>query len=123
MPVWMSVARVNKRVFNPLVLKRGTWPVLRHVGRSSGKTYRTPLGAPPVDDGCMFFLMYGLDSDWVQNVLAAGTATLEIDGGEVDLVSPRLVSKEVAWQLMPKTTKAAPDFLRVSDYLQMDVRH
>ena len=122
MPVPMWVAQVNKRVFNPLELRRGVRPVLAHVGRSSEKTYRTPLAAYPVDGGYIFIVMYGSDSDWVKNVLAAGAATLEIDGGEFELVSPRLVSKEDAWQLLSPTTKAPPNFLRVTDYLQMDVR-
>ena len=47
MPVPQLVASINKRVLNKAVLKRGTWPVLTHVGRSSGKTYRTPLEAYP----------------------------------------------------------------------------
>jgi deazaflavin-dependent oxidoreductase (nitroreductase family) len=122
MPLPMWVARVNKRVFNPLELKRGVRPVLRHTGRSSGKTHRTPLDAHPVNGGYVFIVMYGSDSDWVRNVLAAGTATLEIDDDEIELLSPRLVSKEVAWQLLPATTKAPPDYLRVTEYLQMDVR-
>lgn len=67
-------------------------------------------------------MMYGSNSDWVQNALAAGTATLEIDGDEFELVSPRLVSKEDAWQLLPETTKAPPDYLRITEYLQMNVR-
>jgi deazaflavin-dependent oxidoreductase (nitroreductase family) len=122
MPMPMWVALVNKRVFNPLELKRGVRPVLTHVGRSSGQTYRTPLDAHPVDGGYVFIVMYVSDSDWVRNVLAAGTATLEIEGDDFELLSPRLVSKEVAWQLLPATTKAPPDFLRVTEYLQMDVR-
>ena len=122
MPVPRWIAQVNKRVFNPMELKRGVRPVLTHAGRSSGKTYRTPLDAHPVDGGYIFILMYGSDSDWVQNVLAAGAATLEIDGHEFDLLSPRLVSKEHAWQLLFSSTKAPPSFLRVTEYLQMSVR-
>ncbi len=75
MPRW--VARINKRVFNPMELRRGVRPVLTHVGRSSGKTYRTPLDAHLIEGGYIFIVMYGSDSDWVQNVLAAGAATLE----------------------------------------------
>lgn len=122
MPVWKWVARVNKRVFNKIEVKRGVRPVLTHVGRSSGKTYRTPLDAHPVDGGFMFILMYGSDSDWVRNVLAAGTATLRIGGEEVDLVSPRLVSEDLAWERLPETAKPPPGWLKVTEYLQMDVR-
>jgi deazaflavin-dependent oxidoreductase (nitroreductase family) len=118
----MWVARVNRRVFNPMELRRGKRPVLRHTGRSSGKTYRTPLDAHPVAGGYIFILMYGSDSDWVRNILAAGAATLEKDGEVFELVSPRLISKEDAWQLLAAQTKEPPRFLRVTEYLQMDVR-
>ncbi|MGF1595335.1 MAG: nitroreductase/quinone reductase family protein [Acidimicrobiales bacterium] len=64
----------------------GNRPVIRHVGRSSGRPYRTPLEALPVDGGFIFTLVYGSRSDWVQNVLAAGEATLEVEGKVVDLI-------------------------------------
>lgn len=122
MPVPRWVAQVNKRVFNKLELKRGARPVLTHVGRSSGKTYQVPLDAHRVDNGYIFILMYGSDSDWVKNVLAAGTARLRVGGTEIDLVTPRLVTGEAAWQQLPDRTKAPPKFLRVTEFLQMDIR-
>jgi deazaflavin-dependent oxidoreductase (nitroreductase family) len=118
----MWLAKVNKRVFNPLEIRRGVRPVLTHVGRSSGKTYHTPLDAHTVDSGYIFIVNYGSKSDWVQNLLAAGAATVDIAGKEFELVSPRLISKEDAWKLLSATTKAPPDFMRVTEYLQMDVR-
>jgi hypothetical protein len=57
MPRWWG--QINKRVFNPRELKRSVRPVLAHVGRTSGKTYRTPLDAHPVDGGYLFILVYG----------------------------------------------------------------
>lgn len=122
MPVPKWVAKVNKRVFNPREIKRGTRPVLTHVGRSSGETYRTPLDAHLVDSGYIFILMYGSDSDWVKNVLAAGSANLHIDGAEIELSSPRLIAEEEAWRLLPEATTAPPGFMRVTEYLQMDAR-
>lgn len=121
MPVPMWVAQVNKRVFNRMELRRGVSPVLTHVGRSSGKIYRVPLDAHPVDDGYIFVVMYGSDSDWVKNVLAAGTASLKVGGEEFNLRSPRLISKDEAWEQIDTVTKAPPKFLRVTEYLQMDV--
>jgi len=120
MPRW--VARVNKRFTNKMVLKKGNSPVITHQGRVSGKTFRTPLDAHPVDNGYIFILMHGSDSDWVQNILATGTASLKVGADEYELVSPRLVPKDVAWQRLPGTAKPPPGFLRVTEYLQMDVR-
>lgn len=121
MPVPKWVAQVNKRFFNKMELARGTRPVITHTGRSSGKTFRTPLDAHRVGDGFIFILNYGSDSDWVQNILAAGSARLTADGTEYALTAPRLINAEAAWERLPPTTKAPPRFLKVTEFLQMDV--
>lgn len=118
MPRWWG--QVNKRVFNPLELKRGVQPVLTHVGRVSGNTYRTPLGAHPVEGGYLFVLVYGPKSEWVRNVLEAGHARLTVGGEEVTLNRPRLVDEDEAWEALPDTARRPPRFLRITDYLRMD---
>ena len=55
LPRWLG--RINKRVFNPLEIRRGKRPVLTHVGRKSGRTLETPLDAHPTDDGWLFIPM------------------------------------------------------------------
>ncbi len=117
MPLWWG--KVNKRLFNPKALRNGKWQVIRHVGRSSGQAYRTPLEAVPVEGGFVFTLVYGSRSDWVQNVLAAGTATLEIGGDTVDLVDPRLITADEAFALLPSGTKRPPGFLKIDEFLWM----
>ena len=119
MPLWWG--KINKRIFNPLSLRRDTFPRLIHVGRSSGKEYVTPLDAHPVDGGYMFILVYGSKSDWVQNILASGHATLRKDGNTYELDNPRVVSGDVAWPLLGDGVKAPPGFLKVNEFLQMDV--
>jgi len=119
MPKWWG--HINKRVFNPGQIRKGISPVLTHVGRSSGRTYQTPLDAHPVDGGYIFILVYGSGSDWVKNTLAAGSATLRLEGEDIPLVSPRLVTEEAAWHLLPPATKRPPKLLRISEYLQMDI--
>ena len=121
MPLPKLLAQLNKRTFNKMEIKRGKRPVLTHVGRSSGKTFHTPLDAHAVEGGYIFILMYGADSDWVQNILAAGTATLRVDGSTVKLGSPRVITSDAAWQQMPSTAKRPPDLAKVTEYLQMDV--
>lgn len=117
MPLWWG--KVNKRVFNPLALRGDKWQVIRHVGRASGRSYRTPLEAVAVEDGFVFTLVYGSSSDWVRNVLAAGTARLEIDGETVDLVEPELIGADEAFALLPAGTKRPPRLLRVGEFLRM----
>jgi len=119
LPRWL--ARINKRVFNPLEVRRGVRPVLIHVGRSSGKTYRTPLDAHSLPDGYVFIPMYGPRTDWLKNVLVAGAACLSIGGKEIELGSPRMVRKKDIWPLLPTTTKTPSGISDDSELLRMDV--
>ena len=120
MPRWL--AHINKRVFNPMEVRRGARPVLIHTGRTSGKTYRTPLDAHSLPDGYLFIPLYGPRTDWVKNVLAAQAARLCIDGHEIELQSPRLVKKGDVWSQVPPTTEKSPGISNESELLRMDIR-
>ena len=61
LPRWLT--RINKHLFNPLEIKRGARPVLIHIGRLSGRTYRTPMDAHRLPGGYLFIPMYGSDTD------------------------------------------------------------
>ena len=122
MPLPRWLARINKRIFNPVEIRRGVRPVLIHVGRSSGKTYRTPLDAHSFPDGYVFIPMYGPRTDWLKNVLVAGAARLLLGGEEIELESPRMVRKKDVWPLLLSTTKTPPGISGESELLRMDVR-
>lgn len=119
MPLWWG--HINKRVFNPRAVRGGKWPVLTHVGRSSGRTYQTPLDAYPVDGGYVFVLVYGSDSDWVRNVLAAGRARLRIDGKELELAAPAVIGETEAFQALAGDVARPPKLLRITEFLRMDL--
>lgn len=108
LPTWL--ARFNRRYTNRIVLKRGSWPVLIHKGRNTGNTYRTPLDAYPTDDGFMFTVNYN-DSDWPKNVMAAGSATLRLDGEDIALIEPVLLTPSDAYPLINDPTKKTPPSL------------
>jgi deazaflavin-dependent oxidoreductase (nitroreductase family) len=121
MPLPRWLARLNRRFINPREVRRGTRPVLIHEGRSSGTTYRTPLDAHPVPDGYLFIPMYGPRSDWVRNVLAAGTARLVVGGGEVRLTAPRMVPKKDVWSKVAAGTRTPMGVSDDTELLCMDV--
>ncbi|WP_431898556.1 nitroreductase family deazaflavin-dependent oxidoreductase [Nonomuraea sp. bgisy101] len=108
-------------MFNPRAIAGGAWPVLIHVGRMSGATYRTPLDAHPVDGGYLFVLVYGSRSDWVQNVLAADGARLRVGGKEMELAAPRLVGEDEAFRILPDEVARPPRLLRITEFLRMDL--
>jgi deazaflavin-dependent oxidoreductase (nitroreductase family) len=84
-PVVNTVRGLNRRVFNPRQMETAGQPgafagILRHTGRTSGRTYETPLGIEPTDDGFVIALVYGEDTQWLRNVLASGTAEVVVEG-------------------------------------------
>lgn len=117
-PRWL--ARINKLVFNPREVKKGKRPVVTHVGRSSGAVYRTPLDAHPTKEGYVLVVRYGPSSDWVRNILAAGTATLSVDGAEHRLDSPRLVAQQQAVDALVPGFEPDADFFKAEHFLLMN---
>ena len=118
LPTWL--ARINRRFTNPAAIKRGKWPVLTHVGRTSGVVYRTPLEAYPTSTGYLFTVNYA-SSDWPRNVMAAGGAQLDLDGGTIDLENPRMVPTEEAYSLLEPGAKTPPSWVGVRECLVTDV--
>lgn len=101
-----ALARVNKvatnRVTTPFAhLLPGT-AVVEHRGRRSGRRYRTPVLVFGVGDGLRIALTYGAGTDWVRNVLAAGTAVVHTRGRAVPVTAPRLGDDPAAgWAPLP----------------------
>lgn len=76
-----------------------SWGLLTHVGRRSGYTYETSLGAHPCLDGFLLPLGYGTQTDWYRNLMAAGTGTLAWKGRVYQLERPELISGPDAMQV------------------------
>jgi deazaflavin-dependent oxidoreductase (nitroreductase family) len=97
MPVELSrrLARFNRAVTNPIQLLYAwllpPWVVICHRGRRSGQLYRTPVNAYRRENTLAVVILYGEDSDWVQNVLAGGGQVVR-GGRTYDLVRPRLLA-------------------------------
>jgi deazaflavin-dependent oxidoreductase (nitroreductase family) len=95
-PILSAVRKVNRAFWNPRAMKTagtaGAYAsVIRHVGRTSGHAYETPVAAEPTDDGFVIATPYGAGADWVKNVLASGTATIVDEGVVYDVDRPEVV--------------------------------
>ena len=72
--------------------ERSATAILTYVGRRSGRTYETPLGAAAYGDGFVLSLAYGPGTDWCRNVMAAGRGTLVWKGQTYQLERPEIIS-------------------------------
>ena len=98
LPQWL--ARFNPYFTNPIQRLWAGWAptmgILEHVGRKSGKPYRTPLNVFSTDDGVAIMLTYGPNRDWLKNVVAADGARMRRHGKMLELTDPVLMPKAEA---------------------------
>ena len=92
------IARFNKRFTNrvtrPLAPYLPGFGVVVHTGRTSGRTYETPVNVFAHGDSFVIALTYGVQSDWVQNVQAAGGCELITRRRRYRLADPEIVHDE-----------------------------
>ena len=114
----------TNRLFNPLARRfAGRLPgfgILTCRGRSSGRTYHTPLNVFRRGETYVFALTYGADTQWVKNVLAAGTCTLRTRGRDYRLVEPEVI-RDPTRRLMPGPVRLFLGFDNVSEFLRMRI--
>ncbi len=88
--------RLQRAILNPRQMRSAGAPgayasVIRHHGRTSGRPYETPVGAVVADDGFVIALPYGSRANWLQNVLASGSATIVHEGHTYQVDQPEIV--------------------------------
>jgi deazaflavin-dependent oxidoreductase (nitroreductase family) len=122
MPIPLIVGRWNKvginRVATRLFPSMPGFGVVVHRGRRSGSVYQTPVNVFATEDGYVFALTYGPDTDWVKNVLAAGGCELRTRGRTVRLTSPRLFHDEDRTG-MPALARQVLRVISVADFLSL----
>jgi deazaflavin-dependent oxidoreductase (nitroreductase family) len=94
------LARFNRHVTNPVQRLWAGWApgmgVLEHVGRRSGRVYRTPLMVFSTGEGVAILLTYGADRDWLKNLSAAGGGRLRRHGRSRTVRNPQVTTREQA---------------------------
>ena len=97
---------INKRVTNKILIhisgkKFGHFAILSHVGRKSGKLYRIPIIAEPIENGFVIALTYGKKVDWYANVKAKGRCSLYWKQKAYNLINPEFIDKEIGVLAFP----------------------
>ncbi len=121
-----TVRRMNRSVGNPRQMQSAgttgsSTAVIKHVGRTSGTTYETPVDAMPTDDGFLIALPYGTRADWLKNVLASGSAVIVRDGLTHEVGQPELVATDSVAAEVPAKQLRTLRLFRVDQCLR--VRH
>jgi deazaflavin-dependent oxidoreductase (nitroreductase family) len=114
--------RWNKVGLNRVTIRIAPWMpgfgVVVHCGRRSGRHYQTPVNVFRTEDGYLFALTYGADTDWVKNVLAAGGCELHTRGRAIRLGAPRLLHDESRRGIRP-VERQILRIIGVADFLSL----
>ncbi|MGH2532959.1 MAG: nitroreductase family deazaflavin-dependent oxidoreductase [Thermomicrobiales bacterium] len=121
MPLPERLARTNRTVTNPFMRPFAGWlpplAVVVHRGRTSGREYRTLVGAFPRDSDVVIALTYGADRDWVKNLQAAKGGVLLRGGVSIPVGAPRIVQGDAGLRLMPRPVRLVLRLLAVDQFL------
>ncbi|KUL23620.1 PNPOx family protein [Actinoplanes awajinensis] len=119
-----AVKRFNKKVLNPVMLTvagRRYWyaSVLHTTGRRTSHVHLTPVVAEPVPGGFVVPLPYGTAVDWLRNLEAAGTATLDIHGRHLTVGQPLVIDAAEALPLVRPSRRRVWRRLGIAQFLQV----
>jgi deazaflavin-dependent oxidoreductase (nitroreductase family) len=115
------VNRYLNPVTRPLAKRLPSFAILTHRGRTTGRSYRTPINVFRRGDMYIFLLTYGSDAQWVKNVLASGSCSIETRGRVVKLVEPELITDPELRPAPPLARLIERHVAGVTQYVRMRV--
>ena len=119
-----SLARFNLAVTNRITSRFAArlpgFGIITHVGRKSGKVYRTPVNVFRAPNGFLIALTYGTQSEWVKNVLAAGGCEIETRSAEYQLTAPTIVHDPTR-QRFPLLVRIILGLVGANDFMQLSI--
>ena len=125
MPIPKYIAVINKHVTNRFFLLFARWlppfAIVNHLGRRSGRRYRTPILAFPTETGFVFALTYGRDVDWVRNLMASDSGRLEYKGKEIPIHMIRFERYDDVSELFPYLVRLPLGLISIEGSLLVEV--
>lgn len=126
-PFQRLIRTSNKYLLNPVMLRLAGKPywyasVVRHTGRRSGKQFSTPVVVEKVGDHLIVPLPYGVNVDWVRNVLTAGGATVIHKGQTLAIESPEIIDATQALPQLSSDRRRTFERAGISHYLRVQIR-
>jgi|SRR5579872_4975569 len=109
---------VTNRITSRFADRLPGFGILTHVGRKSGKVYRTPVNVFRAAEGFLIALTYGRESEWVKNVLATGGCELETQGVQYQLSAPTIVHDPTR-RRFPLPVRIILRLIGANDFMQL----
>lgn len=118
------LAKINLAFTNRITGLFAAWlpgfGIITHVGRKSGRRYRTPINVFRNEKGFAIALTYSHEAEWVKNVLAAGGCVLETRGVRYQLTAPTIVHDPSRLQF-PFPARMILGIVGANEYIQLAV--
>ena len=109
---------VTNRITSRFAARLPGFGILTHVGRKSGKVYRTPVNVFRVPEGFLIALTYGRESEWVKNVVAAGACQLQTRHALYQLSAPTIVHDPTR-RRFPLFVRTVLGLIGANDFMQL----
>src|ERR1017187_1474313 len=113
---------VTNRITSRFASRLPGFGIVTHVGRKSGRVYRTPVNVCRVPDGFLIALTYGRESEWVRNVLTAGGCQLETRRLAYQLSAPTIVHDPTR-RRFPLPVRMILGIIGANDFMQLSTSH
>jgi len=122
-----ALARYTRGAVNTMTLRlagHAAFADLEHAGRKSGTVRHTPVRAFRAGDTVVVGLNFGRQSDWYQNIKAAGTCRMRLGGEQLTLGAPTLVPVEQGVKDMPRLFRfALRHLVHTAECVQLPILH
>jgi len=109
---------ITNRITSRFAARLPGFGILTHVGRKSGRLYRTPVNVFRVPEGFLIALTYGRESEWVRNVLAANGCQLETRRVRYLLSAPTIVHDPTR-RRFPLPVRIGLRIIGANDFMQL----
>jgi deazaflavin-dependent oxidoreductase (nitroreductase family) len=113
---------ITNRITSQFAARLPGFGILTHVGRKSGRLYRTPVNVFRTPQGFLIALTYGCDSEWVRNVVAAGGGRLETRHTLYQLSAPT-IGHDPTRRRFPLPVRMILWTIGANDFMQLSSSH
>lgn len=114
--LWLLAHSLNRVTERLALAGVGPFSLIEHVGRRSGRAYRTPLIVARVSEGFVAELTYGDQVDWYRNVVAAGSCGVIYRGDRYRIESIEPCSASAGLAAFPAPARFVLRTLRRNEF-------